>query len=491
MNKHTWTIAVLAALSLLACDDGDGAASPSGGADAAAAADQGSAPDAAVSAPADAGTEPDAAPPSGDVVGRCQYVNRFSQGEECKAYVGAAWTAESAAADCEAVFLNQPGTFEAGVPCGYEAELGSCAVGDMAADGYVLVSAGNDPADCGLSQTGCETFAGGSFTPAGVCMADDRCPEPEPTVGPVFVQPYTDCRPPLEGEPPGAGPDGQVCTPVIVSGCTEPGRRYADYASCADVITQRPYSAYGEVPQVDPEDPRLADEGYLGELAWVKTEMEACACACCHTTSDTPNGFSLWDTEAGPLWIDTIPDTGLAMLAGWVGSDAFGAVPTADNNGFERIHTGTPTTDTARMVAFLERELARRGRAEPEFAETRPFGGPLVVQQEYEPSECARGQGVEPDGTVVWTGGAARYVYVMAPDAANPGAPPNLNVPEGTLWHVNVPTAEPLPMGCGMKYGEAPSNAVQVVPADGAAPALEPGKQYYLYVMRDVGLPIT
>jgi hypothetical protein len=68
--------------------------------------------------------------------------------------------------------------------------------------------------------------------------------------------------------------------------------------------------------------------------------------------------------------------------------------------------------------------------------------------------------------------------------------PPNLDLPEGTLWRLDVAwTAEALPSG--VAYGGVPDGAEQAWPADGAPPALETGETYYLYVLRDVYQPLT
>ena len=72
------------------------------------------------------------------------------------------------------------------------------------------------------------------------------------------------------------------------------------------------------------------------------------------------------------------------------------------------------------MLAFFAAELSYRGKTEADFVDTPPFGGPLYDQLIYEPSECENGEGVEPDGTIVWTGGLARYVYVLAADSQSP-----------------------------------------------------------------------
>ena len=55
-----------------------------------------------------------------------------------------------------------------------------------------------------------------------------------------------------------------------------------------------------------------------------------------------------------------------------------------------------------------------------DFADAAPFGGPLYSQMVYEPSACQNGEGVASDGTLVWTGGLARYVYVLAAGTQSP-----------------------------------------------------------------------
>ena len=467
--RHALPLAALLALasSLAACGDDDGGSvDPS--------------PDAG--APADdAGAERDP-----DFVAGCTYVNGFSGSEDCKEYRGPGWSPEGAARDCERVFLGEAGAFVEGEACAFEEEVGRCVVGTPGQPrGYVLVSSG-DPTNCGAAQSACETFAGGTFEPAPICAS---C-EPGEETGQPFIPMFVDCRDPIEGEPAGAGPDGQVCTPTIISGSTEPGRRYTDYADCSVVLTQRPYYAEDAGVEMDPEDPRLDDAEYMAEVDWLKEQAEASACACCHTASDTPEGAAIWDTEAGPLWVDTISDEALAMLAGFTDSAGFGFLPAEENNGFDRSETGLPTTDVPRLRAFAERELARRELSVEEARELEPFAPFFRELIEFEPEACPEGTGVDADGQLRWTGGGARYVHVLEADAQAPGTPPNWDLPEGTLWAISVPP-DVGAMGCGMAYGELPEGAVQRVPAEGAPPALESGEQYFLYVQRDIVQPIT
>ncbi len=435
--------------------------------------------------PADVAPADVAAPP----FAACSYTNPFSQGAECKQYTGPAWTEETASANCAAVLPGTAGTFALGERCGFAVELGRCVVTATDGTDYTLVSGGSDEAKCDLTKAGCEVFAKGVFVPGPPC--DGSVEPPLPGYGTTpFIQPYLNCRDPLPGEPPGTGENGQVCTWTLISGCTEPGRRYDDYASCADVLTQRPYYPAPTEPQTAPEDPRLSDPVYQAELRWVAEQVEACACVCCHSTRAAPRGPSMWYVEADPLWIDSVADSGLSMLAGLSDSTALGAYPAAENHGFDRTALGLPTNDIPRMRAFLEAEWARRGFTPEQGAAYAPFGGPIYDQLIYEPEPCAAGIGVASDGLITWRNGPARYIYVLAEGSRNPGVPPNLDLPEGTLWLVDVPHTSDA-VSPGLTYGDVTGDLRQRVPAAGAPPALEDGTTYLLYVLRDIGFPIA
>jgi len=303
----------------------------------------------------------------------------------------------------------------------------------------------------------------------------------------VFIPPFVDCREPLAGEQ-GAGPDGEVCTNVAISGCTEPGKYFPDYAECAVVRTQRPYWPAPPAAEPKPDDPRLDDPAFMEELAWVSEQVGASGCTCCHDASAYP--AAQWDISRGPIWTDTLSDSGLALFTGLADSSVLGAYDPADNFGFDREATGIPTTDTPRMLAFLRAELERRGMTEDEAREVPPFGGPIYANSIAAPEACGAGEGVDPDGVVHWNGGGARYVYVAREDAANPGVPPNLDMPEGTLWRLDVLASEPA-VGSRLEYGSTPDGSFQARPAKKAAPALQRGERYLLTVLRDVGLPLA
>ena len=415
------------------------------------------------------------------VLGTCQYVNVFSGGEECREYEGEDWTEETLSVACDDLM----GSAAIGARCTTDEMLGRCT---LEADyGQVVVFAyGTDAGSCDGQVLGCETFGGGEWSPEPICGGGGSGGGD----GGVFIQPTLECRDPVAGEPAGNGPNGQVCTWQAISGCTEEGRHFEDYASCDVVRTQRPYYAAPPSPGSDEPDPRLDDPVYAAELDWVRSQVQASACVCCHSEA-SPNGPSNWSIDAPNNWINTFADSGLALGANYVTSISFGAYPPEDNNGFERETSGFPSTEPERMRAFFIAELAYRGLDAGDFADTPPFGGPIHDQLLYEPSACENGEGVGQDGTLVWEGGDARYVYVLDQGSANPTVPPNLDLPDGVRWRIDVP-ADGSPIESGtMTYGTVPDGTTQRFPPAGSASTLVAGNTYYLYVTRDVGIPLT
>ncbi|MDB4988223.1 MAG: hypothetical protein JWN04_3401 [Myxococcaceae bacterium] len=306
----------------------------------------------------------------------------------------------------------------------------------------------------------------------------------------TFIPPYRSCVAPLDGKP-GLGPDGKVCTNVMISGATEPGRKFADYASCDIVLTQRPFWSQAPAAETDPSDPRLSDGAYLAELGWVAEQIEATGCVCCHDSQNLAGKQAgEWDICLGPLWLDSLSDSGLALFAGLADSSSLGAYAAADNNGFERDLTGIPSTDGPWMQKFMLDELARRGIRQDDARAVPPFGGPIYANRVAVPKPCGAGEGVSPDGTISWRGGPARYVYVSTAGGDNPGVPPNLDLPEGTLFRLDVlPSRAAVPTG--VPYGSTPPGTFQKFPASTTAAALELGTPYHLTVLRDQGLPVA
>lgn len=446
----------------------------------------------------------DAPTPQGIVVpavlASCTYTNPFSMRGECKDYVGASWTMTTATTDCE----RTNGTLQPAVACEVPAALGRCMIRGAMPDATRITFPGSDASQCAITQTGCTVFARGEFVPAGVCAAGGNggvtgdagatdaatTTDASTSAAGVFLPPTQTCRAPRAGEPAGNSPGGQVCTWNAISASTEEGRRYDDYASCEHVRTQRPY--YPVPPATPPATPdtRMQDATYVAELNWVRGQVESSACVCCHSQRTAPSGPSNWYVEAPGNWMNSFDASGLALGAGWIDSTSFGAYPAAQNNGFSRTLSGFPSTDPARMRNFFERELMHRGFTRADFESTEPFGGPIYRQSVYQPTACAEGRGVDADGTVRWGGGPARYVYVLDAGSANPGVPPNLDLPRGTRWRVDVaPTSSPV--ASGIMYGRVPNGATQRFPETGAPAPLQPGAMYYLYVLLDVGVPIT
>ena len=422
-----------------------------------------------------------------DPLGRCTYVNGFSDAAECREFYGSSWTAEAMTDQCTApVPGSDPGLFEPDLGCDRSAILGLCVIDEGTVEASVIVFPGDDPEGCSGLALGC-SFAGGVFEPSAVCGGE----EPLPPSDYVPFEPLQQvCVDPLPGEPLGAGPGGQVCTWEAISASTEEGRHYADYASCEPVYTQRPYWTADVEAGTPDDDPRYSDVDWQTENEWITAQVEASACVCCHSAEIAPRGPSGWFLEADGLWVDTLDDDGMAMLAGWVDSTAFGAFEPEHNNGFARETTGLPSTDPLRTKAFFEGELKRRGVIRADFADAEPFGGPLADQLAYEPDACASGVGVDSAGTVSWSGGAARYVYVLEAGSDNPLVPPNLDLPDGTLWRVDVPPTGDA-IRSGVPYGSTPAGTVRAFPESGDVEALEPGRDYYLYVLFDVAQPLT
>jgi hypothetical protein len=425
------------------------------------------------------------------VVGNCTYVNRFSQREECKDYVGE-WDEKTATDDCK----GNGSTIVLGSACGIDVRLGYCIFTKEKDIRYERITfPGDDANRCSSSQRGCEFFGGGVFDPSPVCGGVE--PGTGGTGLPTFQQPVLTCMDPKPGEPPGKSANGQVCTWEMISGATEEGRSFSDYASCDRVRTQRPYYGVPPAPDAERADARLDDPAYTSELTWVKSQIESTACVCCHSTR-APKGSSNWYLEQPGNFINGFFDRGLAMGAGWIDTVGFGAYEPSDNNGFSRASPARPhdsifvTTDPERMRRFFENELAHRGKTKADFEGQTYGAGPLDAQRFFTPTACELGEGVGADGTLTWKNGDARYVYVLEAGSENPTVPPNLDLPQGTLWRLDVPADGTPVKSTQVKYGVIPTGVTQTFPPMNVPPStLVSGKQYYLYVLADIAVPNT
>src|SRR5690606_31921901 len=142
----------------------------------------------------------------------------------CREYRGVDWAEAAARSDCS----DWGGELVLGGACEYPSTLGACILDGGTESAIRVVVPGDDAGECRSQERGCELFGGGVFLPSPVCGGDP----PEAEEGTVFQPPVLECRDPIAGEPAGQGPGGQVCTWSMISGCTEDGRRFAEYASC-------------------------------------------------------------------------------------------------------------------------------------------------------------------------------------------------------------------------------------------------------------------
>jgi hypothetical protein len=310
-----------------------------------------------------------------------------------------------------------------------------------------------------------------------------------PSDRPIFVFPSLSCRAPKAGEPPGKSAGGQVCTWQTLSGATEEGRHYEDYADCSVAVSERGY--YPAPPPAPPaNDTRMSDPIYAKEAAWVKSQVEASGCVCCHKGSLTPAGASIWDIEAKGNWLNTFTPYGLAFAGGFIDSSLLGAVPAAQNNGFTRDKIGLPTTDAARLALFFQNELKFRGQTPKDFANDPPTPPYFYTLDSFVPTACTNGAGVHADGSITWSGPPSRYVQVLTAGSKNPGVPPNRDLPTGTLWRLDVPiSGQPVAPGA-VRYGELAATTTQGYPLSGKPTALQTGQRYYLYVQVDQIAPV-
>lgn len=289
-----------------------------------------------------------------------------------------------------------------------------------------------------------------------------------------FMMPFKSCA---EGD--------EFCFWNANGGCVPAGERFDEHGSCETVRTQGiPWTRPVRPPS--PAEPRLSDPKFAAELEWVTEQVEACACVCCHD-SDTGSA-NIYDVSDGASWVSAMTDRGLMMGAGRIDTTVLGAFPPDDNHGFDRYTTVFPTTDVERFSQFFMDELAYRGVTEATIANTDPLGGPLTENMEEETQACRDGVGIDATGAIHWPGGEVRYAWVLEPGSANPGTPPNLDVPVGTIWQASVHHEDVGIKPGRLLYSAMPAGARQTYPlADEGAPPLEEGATYKLFLMPDHG----
>lgn len=414
------------------------------------------------------------------VFGHCIYENRFSKLEECREFRGDGWTTQDAQASCDEYEV----TVEEGA-CPYTSTQGACVTSSDPLKAIQLVIPGDgDATKCPDNERGCELFGGGTWVEGDICGGASIDVDDLYNADNFYIPETQTC---VEAD----GGAATVCTWNQMSGCTEEGRKFEEFASCETVITQRPYSPVPPDTANSLDDPRLADPEYAAELSWVKTQLDSCACVCCHKGSITPEGAAIWDTEAEGNFVNTFSDWGIGFSARAFDSSLLGSYDAADNNGFSRFVSGMPSTDEPRMKRFFEGELEHRGLTVADFADETPAPSVFYSQDIFVPEDCKEGEGVDDDGVIHWKGGRARYLYILEDGSKNPGVPPNLDKPEGTIWRVDtVPPAVPMKTG-EVTFGDVPAGHEQEVPSNDEAPAELAAGRYVIFALADIGVPVT
>ena len=422
------------------------------------------------------------------VIGHCEYTGPFSKMNECKDYLGT-WTFDDSQKDC----TDMKGTFEGGTICKPAEYLGVCLLAAKPQQNRTYIVS-TDPAKCGSARTGCETFGGGYWDVSPICGgANDELV----VLQNAFTRPERVCLTPAASEPAGHSANGQVCLWQGIHGATEVGRSFRKDANCEKSRSGRPYYAKAADPRYQQPDARRSDPAYLAEEAWVRAQINAASCVCCHSAA-SPNGeASIFDIDREGSLANQLTNRGVAQGSGLVNTIPLGGWPSDQNNGFLKSDLEHPdlsvflSTDPARMKAFWVKEQEYRGLTAANFVGVPDGLGPLSEQYYFKPAACEAGEKIAADGTITWGKGRARYVYVLPSNSRAPTVFPNLDTPEGTLWRLDVP-AEGTPLISGkVRYGVVPEGTTQAVPATGVAPKLESGKQYFLYVTADQMQPIT
>jgi hypothetical protein len=305
------------------------------------------------------------------------------------------------------------------------------------------------------------------------------------------------CRNPAAGEAPGKSPNGQICVWDGIHGATEEGRAWDTANLCERARNQgRPYARVPPNARYEQADARRDDAAYVAEETWVKSQARSQACTCCHSNVNEGGGAVFGIDRAGSF-ANQFNDRGLAQGAGWVQSIPLGGWPAEKNNGFQKSDVAHPdysifmSTDPARMKRFFEGELRHRNLTPADFLGKPDGFGPLTEQLNFRPEACTSAERVDADGRIRWLSGKARYIYVMEESSRSPTVPPNLDLPAGTLWRIDVPeSGTPVSSGT-VTYGVVPDGLTQKFPMSGKPAPLTSGKRYYLYASADVLVPLT
>ncbi len=284
--------------------------------------------------------------------------------------------------------------------------------------------------------------------------------------------------------------EGELCVWDSFSGNVPQDMRFTDVLTCDRAFTQGPpwFAPPGRVHESD--SALLKDADYAADLDWVSAQVSASGCACCHDSSAGSGNTSGFDVSAPGIWTDSMTNAQLAMAAGMFPEHLlFGHYDASVNHGFDRTQTLFASTDPDRMRAFFEAELARRDGSEADIAEAQAQFDALFGRLFEDVYDCIDPYEGIVEGVATWNGDGVRQLYILEEDAATPGFPPNLHLPEGTVWAIFVePDAAPLASGT-VTPGVVPKGAWQAWPPDGTAPLLTEGRTYRLYAAPDVMIP--
>ena len=70
----------------------------------------------------------------------------------------------------------------------------------------------------------------------------------------------------------------------------------------------------------------MADPAYAAEVEWIRGQLSACSCVCCHQGSVTKEGATIWDLELEGNFLNSFSPWGLAFMAGFVDSSILGGL---------------------------------------------------------------------------------------------------------------------------------------------------------------------
>lgn len=284
--------------------------------------------------------------------------------------------------------------------------------------------------------------------------------------------------------------DGEVCVWDNFSGNVPEGMAFTDLLTCDRSFTQGPpwFAPPGRVYESD--SALLDDPEYAEDLEWVSDQVATSGCACCHDSASGSGHTSGFDVSAPGIWTDSMTNSQLSMAAGmFAEEDLFGHYDASANHGFDRTETLFATTDPERMKAFFTAEFERRAGSEEDLEEALGQFDALFGRLFEDVYDCIDPYEGIVEGTVTWNGDGVRQIYILEEDAPTPGFPPNLHLPEGTVWALFVdPASAPLESGTVVP-GVVPDGTIQAWPEDGSAPDLIEGRTYRLYTSPDVMIP--